>query len=50
MTYKLNSDIIYPYYDIIPNVKFKGGFDTKKNYLQGRNKTAVALISNCMKH
>ena len=50
MTYKLNSDIRYPYGDIIPNVKFKGGFDPKKNYLQGRNKTAVTLISNCVKH
>ena len=50
MTYKLNSDIRYASGDIIPNVKFKGGFDPKKNYLQGRKKTAIALISNCVNH
>ena len=50
MTYKLNSDIRYSYGDIIPKLTFRGGFDPKKNYLQGRNKTALALISNCVKH
>ena len=50
MIYKLNSDIQYGYCDIIPNAKFKGGFDLQKNYLQGRIKTAIALISNCVDH
>ena len=48
MTYRLDSDIIYTTgAEIIPNKKYLGGFDPKKNYLEGKKKTAIALISNC---
>ena len=30
--------------------KFQGGFDPTKNYLQGKTKTAAAMISNCAGH
>ena len=46
MTYKFSSDIRQSYADIIPG-KFKGGYDSNKNYLENRTKTAIAFISNC---
>ena len=49
MTYKLSSDIRFGYAEIIPG-KFKAGFDPNKNYLKGRTKMAIALISNCAKN
>ena len=48
MTYRLDSDIVYTNCaEILPNKKYLGGFDPKRNYLEGKNKTAIALISNC---
>lgn len=47
MTYMLSSDIRFGYGEVFPG-KFQGGYDPNKNYLQGRKKTAVAFISNCV--
>lgn len=47
MTYKLSSDIRFGCGEVFPG-KFQGGYDPNKNYLQGRTKTAVAFISNCV--
>ena len=49
MTYKLSSDIRFGYAEVVPGI-FQGGYDPNKNYLKGRTKTAVALISSCVKH
>lgn len=49
MSYKLDSDIRYAFGKIIPGEKFQGGFDPKKNYLEGKQKTATILVSNCRK-
>ena len=49
MTYKFSSYIRFGYAEVMPG-KFKGGYDPNKNYLKGRTKTAVALISSCVKH
>ena len=46
MTYKLNSDIWYPYGEVRPGIH-RSGFDPKKNYLDGRDKSVMAVISNC---
>ena len=46
MTYKLNSDIWYPYGEVKPGIH-RSGFDPKKNYLDGRDKSVMAVISNC---
>jgi alpha-1,3-fucosyltransferase len=46
MTYKLDSDIVYRYSIPIPG-RYEDGYNSSVNYLQGRNKTAVAFISNC---
>ena len=48
MTYKFSSGIRFGYAEIIPG-KFKGGYDPNENYLKGRTKMAIALISNCAK-
>ena len=48
MTYKLDSDIIYSYSRVLPG-KYLRGFDSKRNYLKRRTKTAFAIISNCFK-
>ena len=51
MTYKLDSDIRFTTgAEIIPNQKYQGGFDPNKNYLEGRKKMAIALISKCHQH
>ena len=48
MTYRLDSDIIYTNSaKLIPNKNYLGGFDSKRNYLEAKNKTAIVLISNC---
>ncbi len=47
MTYRLNSDIWYPYGYVKPG-QHKSGFDPKINYLDGRNKSIIAVISNCV--
>ena len=50
MTYKLDSDIIFTNgADIIKGKKYLDGYDPMMNYLKGKNKTAIALISNCRK-
>ena len=46
MTYKLNSDIWYPYGEVRPGIH-RSGFDPKENYLNGRDKSVMAVISNC---
>ena len=46
MTYKLNSDIWYPYGEVRPGIH-RSGFDPKMNYLDGKNKSVIAVISNC---
>ena len=46
MTYKLNSDIWYPYGEVRPG-RHRSGFDPKKNYLNGRDKSVMAVISDC---
>ena len=46
MTYKLDSDIVYGYGRVVPG-KHLDGYDSKRNYLEGRNVTAFAVISNC---
>ena len=48
MTYKLESDIIYSYSRVLSG-KYLDGFNSTKNYLKGRTKTAFAVISNCFK-
>ena len=48
MTYKLDSDIICNYARVLPG-KYLDGFNSTKNYLTGRTKTAFAVISNCFK-
>ena len=48
MTYRLDSDIMYTNSaKKIPNKKYLGGFDPKRNCLEAKNKTAIVLISNC---
>ena len=49
MSYKLDSDIRYAYGKVIPDAKFQGGYDPKKNYLEGKQKTAIILVGNCRK-
>ena len=46
MTYKFSSDIRDSYSFIVPG-KFKNGYDSNKNYLENRTKTAIVFISNC---
>ena len=46
MTYKLNSDIWFPYGEVRPGIH-RSGFDPKMNYLNGKNKSVIAIISNC---
>jgi alpha-1,3-fucosyltransferase len=46
MTYKLDSDIYYPYGEVHIG-KHKDGFDKSKNYLEGRTKFVMTVISNC---
>ncbi len=45
-TYRLNSDVWLPYGCAKPG-QHKSGFDQKMNYLDGRNKSIIAVISNC---
>ena len=48
MTYKLDSDIIYTNgADFVKGRKYLGGYDPAINYLKGKNKTVITLISNC---
>ena len=49
MTYKLSSDIRFGYAEVVPGI-FQGGYDPNKNYLKGRTKMAIALISSCVSH
>jgi alpha-1,3-fucosyltransferase len=49
MTYKLDSDIYYPYGEVHIG-KHKDGFDKSKNYLEGRTKFAMTAVSNCVNH
>ncbi len=46
MTYRLNSDIWLPYGQAKPG-QHKSGFDPKMNYLDGRKKSIITIISNC---
>ena len=48
MTYKFSSDIRESYFFIVPG-KFKNGYDSNKNYLENRTKTAIVFISNCIR-
>ena len=48
MTYKFSSDIRQSYAYVVPG-KFKGGYDSNRNYLENRNKTAITFISNCVR-
>ena len=46
MTYHRSSD--YPcMYGSMRSGQYRGGFDPSKNYLEGKNKTVLAVISNC---
>ena len=46
MTYRKSSDIKFAYYLVKPGT-FHGGFNSEKNYLEGRTRMAAILISNC---
>ena len=46
MTYKFSSDIRESYAYVVPG-KFKSGYDSNRNYLENRTKTAIVFISNC---
>ena len=46
MTYMESSDIKFGYYLVKPGT-FHGGFNSGKNYLEGRTKMAAILVSNC---
>ena len=48
MTYKLDSDIVHTYAKVIPG-EYLDGFNSTKNYLEGKTRTAFAVISNCFK-
>ena len=48
MTYKFSSDIRQSYAYVVPG-KFKGGYDSNRNYLENRTKTAITFISNCVR-
>ena len=47
MTYLRTSDI-HPYYGKILPGRFNGGFNSSRNYLEGKNQSVVAVISNCI--
>ena len=46
-TYVRESDIMAPYGRVEEGTKYGEGFDPSKNYLEGKNATAIAIISNC---
>ena len=46
MTYLRKSDIVESYGKVLPG-RFGGGFNSSRNYLEGKNRSAVAVISNC---
>ena len=46
MTYMKSSDVVFSYYFVKPGT-FHGGFNSERNYLEGRTKMAAILISNC---
>ena len=46
MTYMKSSDINFGYYLVKPGT-FHGGFNSEKNYLEGRTRMAAILVSNC---
>ena len=48
MTYLRKSDIVENHSTVLSG-KFDGGFNSSRNYLEGKNRSAVAVISNCMK-
>ena len=47
LTYLRKSDIVSNYGKILPG-RFNGGFKSSRNYLEGKNRSVVAVISNCM--
>ena len=47
MTYLRKSDIVANYGKASPG-RFGGGFNSSRNYLEGKNRSAVAVISYCM--
>ena len=49
LTYIRTADLHQFYGEMRPG-KFQGGFDPTKNYLEGKTKTAAAMISNCVGH
>ena len=48
MTYRLDSDIVFRSGLVLPG-KHLDGFNSKRNYLEGKTKIAFAVISNCFK-
>ena len=49
-TFLSASDVHLPYGQVIRDgVGYLGGFDSSQNYLEGRSKSVVALISDCVK-
>ena len=46
-TYVSTSDFAATYGRMTAGVKYNGGFDPSKNYLEGKTGTATAIISNC---
>ena len=47
MTYLLRSDFHQRYGDIEHQGTYQGGFNSSKNYLERKNKSVAAIVSNC---
>ena len=46
LTFLRKSDVLQNYGQVLPG-RFNGGFDSSRNYLQDKTRSAVAVISNC---
>lgn len=49
LSYVREADIWWPYGEIVSG-KFKGGFDSQKNYLRNKTKSVAAMMSSCLHH
>ena len=47
LTYLRKSDVPFYYGKILPG-RFNGGFNSSRNYLEGKTRSVVAVISNCV--
>ena len=49
MSHIREADIWFPFGEIVSG-KFKGGFNSQKNYLRNKTKSVAAMMSNCLPH